>query len=314
MANLIIQENGVVRATPAVHGEELTITAPCDCSAVTGVQINDVVFPFYDTLGNTASSKLFAEGSLIRVMIDVTNTRAYILNVGDMKRSVYDPNCKAQDVFAYADSKATAVQSNLNTHDSNTTKHITAAERTAWNSKEAGGAAATVQTNLNSHTGNTTVHITAAERNTWNSKLSTETDPTVPAWAKAASKPSYTASEVGAAPSSHTSDTTVHITAAERTAWNSKAEKTKLTSITFTAADWMSVDGNKFIQAVTVTGGTTNSLVALQPTDSDIALMIIDGVNALMVKNDNGSFAAIAIGAAPTNDMTIQATLTEVSA
>lgn len=28
----------------------------------------------------------------------------------------------------------------------------------------------------------------------------TETDPTVPAWAKAASKPTYTASEVGAAP------------------------------------------------------------------------------------------------------------------
>ena len=32
----------------------------------------------------------------------------------------------------------------------------------------------------------------------------TETDPTVPAWAKAPSKPTYTASEVGAAPSSHT--------------------------------------------------------------------------------------------------------------
>ena len=32
----------------------------------------------------------------------------------------------------------------------------------------------------------------------------TETDPTVPAWAKASTKPTYTASEVGAAPSSHT--------------------------------------------------------------------------------------------------------------
>ena len=34
--------------------------------------------------------------------------------------------------------------------------------------------------------------------------LTQETDPTVPSWAKASSKPSYTASEVGAAPSSHT--------------------------------------------------------------------------------------------------------------
>ena len=33
----------------------------------------------------------------------------------------------------------------------------------------------------------------------------TETDPTVPAWAKAATKPSYTASEVGALPNTTTS-------------------------------------------------------------------------------------------------------------
>lgn len=33
----------------------------------------------------------------------------------------------------------------------------------------------------------------------------TETDPTVPSWAKAASKPTYTASEVGALPNSTTS-------------------------------------------------------------------------------------------------------------
>ena len=32
----------------------------------------------------------------------------------------------------------------------------------------------------------------------------TETDPTVPAWAKAASKPTYTAAEIGAAESEHT--------------------------------------------------------------------------------------------------------------
>lgn len=53
----------------------------------------------------------------------------------------------------------------------------------------------------------------------------TETDPTVPAWAKAESKPSYTASEVGAAPASHASDTTIHITDDERIAWNTKQDK-----------------------------------------------------------------------------------------
>ena len=77
----------------------------------------------------------------------------------------------------------------------------------------------------------------------------TETDPTVPAWAKAKSKPSYTASEVGAvptsrkvngkalsaditlsasdvgaAPVSHTSDSTIHVTADQKATWNAKAD------------------------------------------------------------------------------------------
>lgn len=82
MANLIIQENGVARTRPAINGEELTVRTPCDCSAVTGVQINGVAFPFYDAAGNSLSGipNLFAKGSLIRVLIDTENTRAFILN------------------------------------------------------------------------------------------------------------------------------------------------------------------------------------------------------------------------------------------
>ena len=82
MANMIIQDNGFVRNIPAVHGEEITIVAPCDCTAVTGVQIAGVVYPFYDACGNCTSdiSGKFVEGTLIRVLIDVTNTRAQILN------------------------------------------------------------------------------------------------------------------------------------------------------------------------------------------------------------------------------------------
>ncbi|WP_339311740.1 right-handed parallel beta-helix repeat-containing protein [Paenibacillus sp. FSL M7-0896] len=94
-------------------------------------------------------------------------------------------------------------------HADDATRHITAAERTAWNAKEttagaqakadaaqaaaatdatskanaaqaaaatdAAAKANTVQANLTSHTGNTTVHITAAERSTWNAKASTTT-------------------------------------------------------------------------------------------------------------------------------------------
>ena len=96
--------------------------------------------------------------------------------------------------------------------------------------------------------------VTDTEKNTWNTKADasdiptkvsdltndegyitgyTETDPTVPAWAKAATKPSYTATEVGALPSttkipgalSELSDDTTHrvVTDAEKEAWNAKS-------------------------------------------------------------------------------------------
>lgn len=57
----------------------------------------------------------------------------------------------------------------------------------------------------------------------------TETDPTVPAWAKAATKPIYTATEVGALPTNTTladltGDATHRtVTDAEKTAWNAKS-------------------------------------------------------------------------------------------
>ena len=64
--------------------------------------------------------------------------------------------------------------------------------------------------------------------------LTTETDPTVPAWAKQASKPTYTASEIGAAaanhnhdaayaPISHSNNGDIHVTATQKSNWNSKA-------------------------------------------------------------------------------------------
>ena len=61
----------------------------------------------------------------------------------------------------------------------------------------------------------------------------TETDPTVPAWAKAANKPKYTASEVGALPSTTVIPTTLAaltedathrvVTDTEKATWNAKS-------------------------------------------------------------------------------------------
>lgn len=89
-----------------------------------------------------------------------------------------------------------ATKSELSTHTSDTTVHITAAERTAWNAKQSaltfdttpkagstnpvtsGGIKTALDlkanaSDLTAHTGNTTVHITAAERTAWNAKAST---------------------------------------------------------------------------------------------------------------------------------------------
>ena len=44
--------------------------------------------------------------------------------------------------------------------------------------------------------------VTDAEKEAWGNKLDSESDPTVPDWAKAETKPAYTASEVGAIPTS----------------------------------------------------------------------------------------------------------------
>ena len=76
------------------------------------------------------------------------------------------------------------VSGQISTHNTDTTSHEDIREA------------------MSSHASDTSKHITAAERTAWNAKLDSETDPTVPAWAKASSKPCYTAEEVGAIPTS----------------------------------------------------------------------------------------------------------------
>lgn len=87
---------------------------------------------------------------------------------------------------------------------------------------------------------------------------------------------------------------------------------TKKTSITLSTS-W-TASGSNYTQPVTVAGGTAKSLVALQPTAAQIVALRNARVAALVVDNNNGTFTATAVGAKPTAAMTIQATLTEVSA
>ena len=76
-----------------------------------------------------------------------------------------------------------------------------------------------------------------------------ETDPTVPDWAKASTKPRYTASEVGAAPASHAEDSNIHVTDTERATWNESVLLTNIAAALPTSIRWKSVTyGNgKFV-------------------------------------------------------------------
>lgn len=134
------------------------------------------------------------------------------------------------------------------------------------------------------HTGNSAIHLTTGDVETQITSHNyitgyTETDPTVPSWAKAETKPSYTASEVGALATgttldsvpdgttrklsdyatqanftAHTANTTSHVTSSEKSTWNGKQNAiSDLDTIRNNAASGISAYNN-MITGVTING------------------------------------------------------------
>lgn len=86
--------------------------------------------------------------------------------------------------------------------------------------------------------------------------------------------------------------------------------KVKTGSITLSTS-W-SGSGTTYTQNISISGGTAKSKVDLQPDSTVLNQLINDGVSALYISNNNGTFTAYAIGAKPTANLTIQITITEV--
>lgn len=232
-----------------------------------------------------------------------------------------------------------ATNTALNAHTGDTTAHITADERTAWNSKAEGehnheGVYASAGhdhdekyapkehshsqyltqhqdisgkanvSDLNAHTGNGTVHITAAERTAWNSKAEGEHShdgvyaPANHDHDEVYSKTDHNHDEQYAPKehdhsekanasdlNAHTDNTTVHITAAERTAWNNKSNfsgnyndlTNKPTTATSSAAGFMSATDKANLDrlvssAVSVLSGAVEPAASVG-NDGDIYLV-----------------------------------------
>ncbi len=73
--NLEVQESVNIE-----NGSFLTFLAPCACSEVTGVKINNTVYEILEASGKAASDEAFTANALVTVVIYVTDSKAYIQN------------------------------------------------------------------------------------------------------------------------------------------------------------------------------------------------------------------------------------------
>ena len=96
--------------------------------------------------------------------------------------------------------------------------------------------------------------------------------------------------------------------------WANESFATSKGTITLSSDAWEGEEGGPFSQVVTIQDATENSKIDLQPDAVTLAQMAADGVTSLWVQNDSGVLTALAMGAIPSEDMTVQYTRTEVAA
>ena len=88
-------------------------------------------------------------------------------------------------------------------------------------------------------------------------------------------------------------------------------QKVYVSSVTLTYSSW---SGNgPYSQTVSIPSGTSASKIDIQLTPAQITQLVSDGVFGLLIENNNATFTAKAIGAAPTTTMTVQITRTETN-
>lgn len=90
------------------------------------------------------------------------------------------------------------------------------------------------------------------------------------------------------------------------------ATQATLTTVNLPASAWITVEELLHSQVVAMSGITAKSKVDLQPSVEQLTIFHEKDI-AFVTENDEGVITVFAIGDKPTNDYTIQATITEVS-
>ena len=84
----------------------------------------------------------------------------------------------------------------------------------------------------------------------------------------------------------------------------------KYTSLTIPTSGWSG--SGPWTRTVSITGGTASSMIDIQSSEAVINTMIESGTTALFIKNNNGVFTLVAMGAIPNAAITLQVSITEV--
>lgn len=211
LINLTTPEFGVS------NGMELSFRAPCDCSNVTGVSLDGVTYNLVDASGVSLEgcSTYFKKDAILTVIINTTDGTATLLNplVNNYTKTLGTasdtPNSNGTTVWSRVKYLTTALGGKASATHTHTTSDIT---DFSHNHDERYYTETEVDSKLNDKA-NTGHQHSKSDITDFPTKLSDfrndvgylayEEDPTVPDWAKAPNKPTYTAEEVGASPTSH---------------------------------------------------------------------------------------------------------------
>lgn len=86
---------------------------------------------------------------------------------------------------------------------------------------------------------------------------------------------------------------------------------TRISYVSLLSANWSVLEDNLFSQVVNIEGVTENSKVDLNPSVEQLAIFYKKDL-AFVTENEDGVVTVYCIGQKPTNDYTMQVTVTEV--